>query len=101
MPVIKINSKGKQKKSQKKNLSLLENNLDSEKVNVIKEKRNELEKIRNKKIRGSYIRSRAKWIEEGEKPSKYICNLESKNFINKQISKLELENGQILQWKKS
>lgn len=31
------------------------------------------------------IRSRAHWLEEGEKPSKYFCNLESRNFLNKTI----------------
>mgnify|MGYP000291876605 CR=1 FL=1 len=35
------------------------------------------------------MRSRVEWIEEGEKPSKYFCNLESQNFISKQITKLE------------
>lgn len=37
------------------------------------------------------IRSRARWIEEGEKPSKYFCNLESRNYLNKTIKKNELE----------
>lgn len=37
------------------------------------------------------IRSRARWIEEGEKPSKYFCNLESRNYLNKTIKKIELE----------
>ena len=97
MRVIRIKSKGKQKKRLEKEIESLEKKLDNDKVKVIEEKQNELEKIRNQKLRGSYIRSRAKWIEEGEKPSKYFCNLESQNFINKQISKLELENGQILQ----
>lgn len=35
------------------------------------------------------IRSRAHWLEEGEKPSKYFCNLESRNFLNKTIKKLK------------
>ena len=37
------------------------------------------------------IRSRARWIEEGEKPSKYFCNLESRNFLNKTIKKIYIE----------
>ena len=37
------------------------------------------------------IRSRARWIEEGEKPSKYFCNLESRNFLNKTIRKIYVE----------
>ena len=34
---------------------------------ILKEKRNELQTIRNKKIEGLMVRSRAKWIEHGEK----------------------------------
>ena len=34
---------------------------------TLKEKRNELQTIRNKKIEGLMVRSRAKWIEHGEK----------------------------------
>lgn len=49
------------------------------------------------KLKGNYIRSRTQWIEEGEKPTRYFCNLESRNFINKQFSKLDIENGQIIE----
>lgn len=37
------------------------------------------------------IRSRAKWVEEGEKPTRYFCNLENRNYLNKTIKKLELD----------
>lgn len=77
-------------------IKLLEQHADNESVKLIEEKQTELKNIRNHKLRGNYIRSRVKWIEEGEKPSKYFCNLESQNFISKQITKLERENGQIL-----
>ena len=75
---------------------LLEQNTDYESIKLIEEKQTELINIRNHKLRGNYIRSRVKWIEEGEKPSRYFCNLESQNFISKQITKLERENGQII-----
>jgi hypothetical protein len=35
------------------------------------------------------VRSRARWVEEGEKPTKYFCHLESRNFLNKTIKKVE------------
>ena len=41
------------------------------------------------------IRCKAKWINEGEKPSKYFCSLEKRNYINKTIQRVELENGNI------
>ena len=36
------------------------------------------------------------WLQEGEKPSKYFCNLENKNYIEKTIRKLKLNNGSIV-----
>jgi exonuclease III len=56
----------------------------------------ELETIRNKKAQGAIIRSRAVWHEQGEKSTKYFCNLENRNYVNKSIQKLETENGTIL-----
>ncbi|KAK3083672.1 hypothetical protein FSP39_001222 [Pinctada imbricata] len=53
----------------------------------LEEKKNELENLRKEKLKGSIIRSKAKWVEEGEKPSKYFCNMESRNFVNKTIKK--------------
>ena len=52
--------------------------------------------IRKKKLKGKFIRSRAKWIEEGEKPTKYFCNMESRNFTSKLISRIELDNGKVI-----
>ena len=42
------------------------------------------------------IRSRARWIEEGEKPSKYFCNLESRNYLNKTIKKVQLDDSRTI-----
>ena len=42
---------------------------------------------------GAKIRSRAKWVEEGEKSSKYFYNLERKNYSNNTIKQLKKENG--------
>ena len=59
-------------------------------------KKQELEKLRKHKMQGNYIRSRAQWIEEGEKPSSYFCRLESRNFTNKIIPSLDLDNGETI-----
>ena len=58
--------------------------------------RKDLETIRVKKVKGSLIRSRAKWIEEGEKPSSYFLNLENRNFTSKIIPKIQADNGDII-----
>ncbi len=50
----------------------------------IEEKRNELQEIRRIKMQGHFIRSRARWIEDGEKATNYFCNLENRHFISKQ-----------------
>ena len=60
------------------------------------EKQNELENIRKHRLRGQIVRPRAKWIEEGEKPSTYFCSLEARNFTSKQIPKIEKETGRVI-----
>lgn len=42
------------------------------------------------------IRSKVKWVEEGEKPTRYFCSLESRNYINKTIPKIKNEDGIII-----
>ena len=59
----------------------------------IESKKHELLEMRNEKLKGHYIRSRSKWIQEGEKPTKYFCNLEYLNYSSKLITKIQLENG--------
>ena len=47
-------------------------------------------------MRGVLVRSRAQWIQEGEKPTKYFCNLENKNFVSKTMLKLKSKDNKIL-----
>ena len=54
-------------------------------LEILEEYRNKLESLRKIKIDGMILRSRANWIENGEKPTKYLCSLEKRNFINKNI----------------
>lgn len=62
----------------------------------IEQCKQELETIRKEYMQGVLVRTRAKWIEEGEKPTKYFCSLEKRNFLNKTISKLD-NQGMITQ----
>lgn len=64
-------------------------------IQHFEDKHNELEEIRTTRLKGQCIRSKANWIDQGEKPTKYFANLESRNYINKQILVIEKENGSI------
>ena len=59
-------------------------------LNVLKAK---LEKISNQRIKGTILRSKARWYENGERNSKYFLNLEKRNYLRKKITKLKLSNG--------
>ena len=48
-------------------------------------KENELKSLREKKLKGVLIRSRARWLEHGEKPSNFFCNLENRHFVSKRM----------------
>ena len=41
------------------------------------------------------FRSKVKWIEQGEKPTKYFFNLEKNNYQKKLIREVKLENGKL------
>ena len=64
--------------------------------NIMKETMKELEDLREVQMRGHMVRARAKWVECGEKPTKYFCNLEKRNYVNKNITKLILPNNQTI-----
>ena len=60
------------------------------KIREIKDKLNEIDQ---KKLNGAATRSRVDWAEKGEKCTSYFFNLEKKNSHNKQISELLSEDG--------
>ena len=60
---------------------------------IIKEKQVELNKIREKRLEGTMIRAKARWIENGEKPTNYFCNLENRNFVSKRMVSLSRDDG--------
>ena len=43
-------------------------------------------------MQGHLIRSRTQWVIEGEKPTKYFCALEHKNYMDKTIKCLKTKN---------
>ena len=45
---------------------------------------------------GMIVRSRAKWIYEGEQNSKYFCNLEKRHFVQKAMCFIQKDDGDII-----
>jgi exonuclease III len=59
--------------------------------------RNELLKLYDEKSEGAIIRSRAKWFEEGEKPTRYFHNLEKRNAKDKVWDKIISKEQKVVQ----
>lgn len=102
---IKKSKQNKQMESElKERLSKLEaqlaeepnDNLQSE-YNVVS---SELDGILTHKARGAMLRSRAKWIEDGEKNTSYFLKLEHRNHKLKSISSLYTNTGEIITGRK-
>ena len=79
-----------------KRLELLLSSAPSENVersiNAIKE---ELDTYIAEKTRGAMVRSRARWVEEGEHSTKYFFNLEKRNYNNKTLQCIRKSDGTI------
>ncbi|GFS05200.1 reverse transcriptase [Elysia marginata] len=60
----------------------------------IAEKKEELENLRAQIMKGVLIRSKARWINEGEKVSRYFCNLENRHYTSKRMNSLINEKGE-------
>ena len=59
----------------------------------MKTKKREYEEIQEDVVRGIIVRTKAKWIAEGERNTKYFFNLEKRNFQQKCITRLCTEKG--------
>ena len=66
-------------------------------INLLQDKNDELEQLREMKMKGHIVRSQVQWLQHGEKPSKLFCSVENKHFTekNSKINKKK-ENGSIL-----
>ena len=85
----------KEEKELQLNISQMENkaNLTQEQIENLEYKKILLQEYREKKIRGMIVRSRLQWLEDGERPSRYFCNLENRNFSSKKMCFLINDNG--------
>ena len=64
-------------------------NPDPNKINELEETGKRLNEIRENKLRGVMMRSRAQWLEFGEKPTPYFLSLEKLNYVNKTIKEIQ------------
>ena len=78
------------------NIETLESNMSTANLNEIETLKEELQNIRKNKMQGVLVRSRAKIIEEDEKPTTFFCNLEKYNYTSKIVPKLETDDGKII-----
>ena len=90
----------KEEQSLEKEIKDLEDNINTnfshiinEQFNTLAQKKDRLEEIRKAKIQGVMLRSRVRYEELGEKPTKYFFNLENRQFTNKVMNKIIDENG--------
>jgi hypothetical protein len=63
----------------------------------IQDTESKLRQLREKQIKGIMTRAKAKWGMEGEKCSRYFCNLEKRNFVGKTIPNLTLDDGRVIE----
>lgn len=64
----------------------LEKSVTEDSLQTLERAKNELEELRNIKMEGIAVRSRVTWLLEGEKSTRYFCNLENRNFVNKMMT---------------
>ena len=60
-------------------------------------KQNELENLRKKRMEGVKVRSRARWICDGEKVTNYFCNLETRHYVSKCMNSLISNSENLIQ----
>ena len=63
---------------------------------LLKDKKNKLEEINEKKVNGYIVRARAEYIDGGEKNSKFFANLEKKRATAKTITRLNKDGKEII-----
>ena len=78
-------------------ISEMENTISDKGTEVIyqelQSKKKELEQIRETRLEGSVVRSRALWRRGSEKPSKYFLALEKRRYESKQIPQIQTAEG--------
>lgn len=69
---------------------------DQETLEKYESAKGKLKRIHDIRGKEAIFRSKAKWLEQGERPTKYFFNLEKNNYEKKLIREVELENGEVI-----
>ena len=69
----------------------------TEDIKFPQEKNLELILLREIWMERVLLRSKVRWVAEGEKLTKYVCSLEKRNFISKQMKTIVDKNGSVLE----
>ena len=75
-------------------IQLMEADLKHNSVPLLEEKKHQLQAIRNRRLEGMMVRSRVKQLQDGERASRYFCNLEKRNYTSRSMSFIETRDGQ-------
>ena len=65
-------------------------------LNEFDDLKTELQTIYTRKGNAAIFRSKCRWVENGERPTKYFFNLERRNYNKKTISELRMEDETII-----
>ena len=68
-----------------KDIEILESQNDSSYSSNLLHKKQELESLRAVRVQGQIVRSRMQWLSEGERPTKFFCKMETRNYLEKNI----------------
>ena len=76
------------------------NNFHCSKIDLVLQEfdnlKTELQSRYEKKGMTAVFRSKCRWIEMGERPTKYFFDLEKRNYIKKAITELQMEDETII-----
>ena len=74
------------------NLSAYDDNTRTE----LEHLRDEFQVLREQKLRGAFIRSRAQIVKVREKPTNFFLNLEDKNYVSKSAKELKINDQNVI-----
>ena len=84
-----IKRKREKNKKLKETLKTLHDKpLDDDIKFQINEKENLLQQIREEKVKGILLRAKSRWRVEGEKSTRYFCNLENRHYTENNMNKI-------------
>ena len=63
-------------------IATLDKNVTENSIENLETKKHELDSLRNEKMKGKLVRSRAQWVDEGEKPTKYFVGHITTKTVN-------------------